>query len=333
MSATAGRPAADESDAGAQPPTETRSPDEAPFMRRPLVYLVGALTGLALGLNWPVMAAGVDLLPPLWLSAARLAGGGLVLGVFVAASGRLRVPERREYPLMANITLLRLAAVTSFVLLALQFTPPGRSSVLVYSSVLWAAPLARWLLQERVTPLRQAGVVAGLFGVVLIVSPWELDWSDHDLLIGYGLLMAAAIIQAFSTVHIRGHRWAVPPLSYMPWQLVGAGVGVAGAALLMHGLPTHVEFTWEIAGMLGYQALIASAFGFWGVLTVSRNLPAVSSQLILMSAPAVGVAASSLILGEALDAGLIVGMLLIFAGVVVGMASSGPGPRPDAHAG
>lgn len=313
--------------------TGTRTATEAAFMRRPLVYLVGALTGLALGLNWPVMSAGVDLLPPLWLSAARLGGGGLVLGIFVAASGRLRVPERREYPLMATITLLRLAAVTSFVLLALQFTPPGRSSVLVYSSVLWAAPLARWLLRERVTPLRQAGVVAGLVGVVLILSPWELDWSDHDLLIGYALLLAAAIIQAFSTVHIRGHRWPVPPLSYMPWQLVGAGVAVAGVALLFEGIPTHVDLTWQIAGMLSYQAVIASAFGFWGVLTVSRNLPAVSSQLILMSAPAVGVVASSLILGEALDAALLVGMLLIFAGVVVGMLSGGQTPRPETHSG
>jgi len=70
--------------------------DEAPFMRRWLVYVVGALTGLALGLNWPVMSAGVDLLPPLWVSAVRLGGGGLVLGAFVAASGLLRVPERRD---------------------------------------------------------------------------------------------------------------------------------------------------------------------------------------------------------------------------------------------
>ena len=80
-------------------------------------------------------------------------------------------------------------------------------------------------------------------------------------------------------------------------------------------------------------AVIASAFGFWGVLTVSRNLPAVSSQLILMSAPAVGVVASSLILGEALDAALLVGMLLIFAGVVVGMLSGGQAPRPETHSG
>jgi drug/metabolite transporter (DMT)-like permease len=302
-------------------------------MRRPLVYLVGALTGLALGLNWPVMSAGVDLLPPLWLSAARLAGGGLVLGAFVAASGLLRVPERRDYPLMVSITLLRLAAVTSFVLLALQFTPPGRSSVLVYSSVLWAAPLARWLLRERVTALRQAGVVAGLVGVVLIVSPWELDWSDRDLLIGYGLLMAAAVLQAFSAVHIRGHRWAVSPVSYMPWQLGGAGLSVAAAALLFEGVPAGIDLTWEVGGILGYQALIASAFGFWGVLTVSRNLPAVSSQLILMSAPAVGVVASWLVLGEALDAGLVVGMLLIFAGVAAGMLSAGQGQRPDPHGG
>jgi drug/metabolite transporter (DMT)-like permease len=307
--------------------------DEVPFMRRPAVYAIGVLSGLALGFNWPVMAAGVDLLPPLWLSAARLAGGGLVLGVAVAAAGKLRVPQRRDYGVMATITLLRLAVVTSFVLLALQFTPPGRSSVLVYSSVLWTAPLARWLLGEKVTPLRQAGVVAGIVGVVIIVSPWRFDWSNHDLMIGYAFLMTAALVQAFSAVHIRGHQWAVSPLSYMPWQLVGAGLAVAVAAILVEGSPANIEVSWEAAAILGYQALIASAFGFWGVLTVTRNLPAVSSQLILMVAPAAGVAASAVVLSEAPDLGLIVGMLLIFAGVMAGMLSGGEGAQrvPDTH--
>lgn len=290
-------------------------------MRRPLVFVVGILTGLALGLNWPVMSVGVGLLPPLWLGAARLVGGGVILGVALAITGRLRVPQRRDYPVMATIMFVRLGIVTSFVFLALQFTPPGRSSVLVYSSVLWAAPLGRWLLRERVTPLRQAGVTAGVIGVLIIVAPWHLDWSDTDLVIGYALLVTASIAQALGTVHVRGHRWAVPPLSFMPWQFVGAGMALALAASLLEGSPGAIEITWETSGILAYQSLIASAFGFWGVLTVSRSLPAVSSQLILMSAPAVGVGASALLLGERLDLALFGGMALIFAGVVVGVLS------------
>jgi drug/metabolite transporter (DMT)-like permease len=82
-----------------------------------------------------------------------------------------------------------------------------------------------------------------------------------------------------------------------------------------------------VAGILGYQAIIASAFGFWGVLTVTRNLPAVSSQLILMVAPAAGVGASAIVLRESLDAGLVVGMVLIFAGVLAGMLTGGDGAR------
>ena len=59
---------------GARPPAAAPA-QEVPFIRRPVVYVVGLLTGLALGLNWPVMALAVDVRPPLWLAAARLAGG------------------------------------------------------------------------------------------------------------------------------------------------------------------------------------------------------------------------------------------------------------------
>ena len=239
----------------------------------------------------------------------------------LAATGKLRVPDRRDYGVMATLMVLRLAVVTSFVFLALQFTPAGRSSVLVYSSVLWAAPLGRWLLGERVTAVRQAGVVAGIVGVVIIVSPWDFDWNDRDLIIGYSLLLAASVAQSLGAVHIRGHTWHVQPLSYMPWQLVGSGLGLAVLAVLLEGSPHRIEPSWTSAWILGYQCLIASAFGFWGVLTVSRNLPAVSSQLILMSAPAVGVVTSAVLPDERVDLALLVGMVLIFAGVLAGMLS------------
>ena len=301
-------------------------------MRRPVVYVIGALTGLALGLNWPVMAVGVELLPPLWLASARLTGGGVVLGVGLALLGRLRRPQRRDYPVMATIMIVRLGMVSAFVFLGLLFVPPGRSSVLVYSSVLWAAPLGRWLLKERVTRLRQAGVVAGLMGVIVLVSPWRLDFSDQDLIIGYLFLFGAAVSQAIGAIHVRGHRWAVSPLSLMPWQLTGAGILMAGVAWLLEG-PIAVDPGWLELGVVGYQAVFGSAFGFWGVLTVSRNLPAVSSQLLLMCTPVIGVISSVVFVDESLTPALIVGMLLIFLGVGASIVADRRGtqrpPEPD----
>ena len=39
-----------------------------------------------------------------------------------------------------------------------------------------------------------------------------------------------------------------------------------------------------------YQIFLGSAFGFWGLLTISRSLPAITTNLLLMAVPVVGLA-------------------------------------------
>ena len=301
--------------------------EELPFLRRRLVYLVGVFTILAMGLSWPVMSVGVETLPPLWLSAVRVAGGGICMAIPLAVAGRLTLPSRHEYPVLATVMLVRLAFVTGLVFTALQFVPPGRSSVLVYTSVLWTAVFARWFLRERITRLRLAGVVVGVSGVVVLVAPWSLDWSNRDLLIGYAMLLAAAVAQAIAAVHVRGHRWAVSPLTLIPWQLTGAGLILAVVALLTDGIPP-LRFSPLELGVITYQVLIASALGLWGTLTVTRNLPATTSQLMLMAVPAVGVATSTLLLDEPLTLTALLGMLLVFVGAAGSLFGDGEEQLP-----
>ena len=306
---------------------QNRGEGELPFLRRRLVYVVGLFTILAMGFSWPVMSVGVSTLPALWLSTVRLAGGGICITIALALTGRLTAPPRQEYPVLATVMLVRLAFVTGLVFTALRFVPPGRSSVLVYTAVLWTAVFAGWFLGERITRLRVAGVVVGASGVVVLVAPWSFDWSDRNLLIGHAMLLAAAVAHAVGAVHIRGHRWSVSPVTLMPWQLTGAGLILAVAAFLTEGLPP-VRFSALELGVIAYQVLIASALGFWGTLTVTRNLPATTSQLMLMAVPAIGVAASALLLAEPLTLTAVLGMLLVFVGATASLTGDSEDVSP-----
>ena len=297
----------------------SRSHDQSPVMRRPAVYLLAAATVTVLGLNWPIMSAGVDLVPALWLAAFRMAGAAVVVAAAMAVRGIPR-PRAADRPILWSVGLVRLALVTALVFSALEFVPPGRSSILVYTASLWTAPLAVAFLHERLTGHRMVGLALGSVGVLLLVEPWALDWGDTHLVLGLGMLLLAAVANAASTVHVRAHRWAGTPFELMPWQLAVAAVPIAILAAAIEGLP-DIRWTTATVGVVAYQILLGSAFGFWGLLTISRSLPAITTNLTLMAVPVVGLVSSIAIANEQLTAAVAVSLVLILAGVGLGVLS------------
>ncbi|HET9672763.1 MAG TPA: DMT family transporter [Actinomycetota bacterium] len=293
--------------------------EQSPVMRRPAVYVLAVGTVAVLGLNWPIMAHGVDLVPPLWLAAFRMAGAAIVVGAVMLPRG-IGSPSREDRAILWSVGLVRLSLVTALVFSALEFVPPGRSSILVYTASLWTVPLAVAFLHERLTPLRIAGLAVGSVGVVLLLEPWTLDWGDDRLVLGLAMLVIAAVGNASTTVHIRAHRWSGTPLQLMPWQLAIAAIPIAAIALALEGVPT-IRWTAGTVAVIGYQILLASAFGFWGLLTISRSLPAITTNLTLMAVPVVGLASSVPLAGERLTVALAASLVLILAGVALGVAS------------
>ncbi len=302
--------------------------DQAPVMRRPAVYLLAAATVAVLGLNWPIMAEGVDLVPPLWLAAFRMGGAALVVAAVMSTRGIPR-PRAADRPILWSVGLVRLALVTALVFSALEFVPPGRSSILVYTASLWTVPLAVAFLHERLTSFRIAGLALGSAGVVLLFEPWALDWSDTQVLVGLGMLLVAAVANAATTVHIRAHRWAGTPFELMPWQLGVAAVPVAILAAAIEGMP-DIRWTTATVAIVAYQILLGSAFGFWGLLTISRSLPAITTNLTLMAVPVVGLLSSIAIADERLTPAVAASLVLILMGVGLGRALGPPARDPVA---
>ena len=295
------------------------------------MYVLAGGTIAVLGLNWPIMSIGVDHVPPLWLAALRIGGAAIVVGAVAIARG-IAAPPRADRPILWSVGLVRLALVTALVFSALAIVPPGRSSILVYTSSLWTVPIAVAFLYERLTSLRAVGLLLGTIGVVLLLEPWSLDWGNRDLLVGIGMLLVAAVANAATTVHIRAHRWAGTPLGLMPWQMAVATVPIAALAVLVEGSPAIVWDTPTVA-IAVYQVFLGSAFGFWGLLTISRSLPAITTNLLLMAVPVVGLASSIAITDESLTVAVAVSLVLILVGVGLGVASDrrqGEPMAPDA---
>lgn len=295
-------------------------PAEPPVMRTPAVYLLGAATVIVLGANWPIMAHGVTVMPAEWLAALRLGGAAMLVAAIMAVRRRIRRPRRHDLPILFSVGVIRLAVVTTSVFAALRFVPPGRSSILVYASTLWTAPMAAIVLHERLTALRVAGLALGCAGLVLLLEPWSLDWSDGRTVAGFGLLLFASIMSAATTVHVRAHSWRGTPLELMPWQLGVAALPITVLALALHGRP-QVVWTLSTVGIVAYQIALASAFAVWGAITLMRSVPAISANLILMAVPVVGLLSSIVFVDESASTAVAFSLALVLGGVGLGLLS------------
>jgi drug/metabolite transporter (DMT)-like permease len=293
-------------------------PDAPPVLRAWAVYPLLAIVVVALGINWPFLTIGLREIDALWLTAYRVVGSAVVLWLAARLRGPVRLPARQDRPVVLSVGIFRLSVVTMLALTALELIPPGRSSILIYTSSLWAVPVAAVWLGEGLTLPRLAGLVVGLSGLGVLLDPSRMDWTDPGVLAGHGLLLAAAVVTAVVSVHIRGHRWAASPLDLMPWQIALAVPPVVVMALVVEGPPT---FGWSPVTVLIvlYQMVVATPFTVWGLQTVLRRVQAITTNLALIAVPLVGVLAAALLVDEALTARSVVSLVLIGLGVWIGV--------------
>ncbi len=300
--------------------TSGNEPRHERRLTRPALYLLLATVVLLLGLNWPIMATGLESITPIWLGVFRVAGALLVILFISAATGNITKPPKRDLPMIVSLAVFRLSVVFVLVFTALQLVPAGQASVVVWTTSLWTVPIAAVWLGEKMSRRRWTGLVIGIVGVVVIAKPWGSDWTEPGVAAGYGLLILAAIILAATAVHIRAHRWTIEPLQAIPWQLAGAGVILIVTALAVEGPPV-IDWTPQLAGIVAYQGILATGVAFWATIVILRNLAAVSANLTLMAVPVLGVVSSAIILGEEITTALILGMAMILAGVALNVLS------------
>ena len=285
-----------------------------------------SLAILGWGLTWPINKALLADLSPTWLAAIRSAVGTAALVALALPGGRLAVPPREDWPVVASIALLHMVGFALLAAIGLQHVPVGRSVVLAYTTPLWVMPAAALLLGERLTLRRLAGVAAGLLGLGLLFNPGALDWSDRSALLGHSLLLVAALCWAGSIVHIRAHAWRSTPFQLVPWEALLATVVLVAIALASGPWPSVAWNGRMLLLMLG-TSILGVALPYWAVAMAGRNLPAIGVSLGLLGTPIVGIVVANLALGEVPEALVWVALGCVLGGAALGIVDDRPGRR------
>ena len=283
-----------------------------------------AVVVLAWGTCWPVNKALLDHMPPLWSLALRSVVSAMALFPLAFATTGLSVPKRQDAPVLFSIVLLHMIGFAVLATLALQFVQAGRSTVLAYTSVLWAPLLAALFLGERVSPRRAIGLGLGILGLMVIFNPLTFDWSNGRAVFGNAALLLGALLWGISIVHNRAHVWHASPFQLAPWQALLAAAILIAIAWVAEGVP---EIDWSVRSvlLLLFAGIPGTALAYWAVAVASSSLPAATTSIGLLGTPAVSVIVSMVMLGEQPTVPLILALMLILAGVIVGMSGRGEG--------
>ena len=275
-------------------------------------HLLLALLISSWAISWPLIKIGVATVPPIWYACFRYAIAAACLFPLVAARREAALPPRADWPLVAVSAVLQMAAYSALGALALTVLPPGRASVLAFSTPLWVVPLAAWWLRERASRAALFGTGLGMLGVLAIAAP-AFHADSREQLFAYALLLGAAVSWAISIVAVRAHRFTASPLALAPWQMLVAAGLLLPVALAVEGAPQPLGASG--AASLAFVAPVATAFAYWAVVEVGRHFRAAVLSMALLAAPPLGILISALALGESVGASLIAGMLVIAAGI------------------
>lgn len=268
--------------------------------------------------SWPVIKIGVGQIPPVWYGCLRYSAAALILFGVVIARGDLALPPRSDLPLVVVSGVLQMAAYSALTGLALTTLPPGRASVLAFSTPIVVAPLAAWRLGERLRPKIAAGMAIGCAGIAAIASP-SLALGGEQML-AYAMLIGAATAWAITIVTVRGHRFTSSALSLAPWQMLIAAGLLLPIALSVEGAPRRVSIVG--AATLAYVAPVATAFAYWAVVEAGRRFTASTMSMALLATPSVGLLISAWALNEPINTSLLTGVALTAIGIRLTLATA-----------
>jgi drug/metabolite transporter (DMT)-like permease len=278
-----------------------------------------AVVVLAWGTLWPINKALLAYMPPIWSIALRTCISALTLFAISLLVTGIAAPKRADAPVLVSMVVLHMVGFTILCQLALQVVPAGQSTVLAYTSVLWAPLGAALFLGERLTWRRATGLALGVLGLATIFNPVAFDWGDRGAVAGNAALLIAAALWASSIVHNRSHHWRSTPFQLAPWQALLASAILVPVAFAFEG-PPHVTWNATSLSMLLYAGIPGTALAYWAAAVSSSELPASTTSLGLLAAPAISIVVALLLLGEQPTLTLIVALVLILAGMAVGIS-------------
>ncbi|HEX5830989.1 MAG TPA: DMT family transporter, partial [Gemmatimonadaceae bacterium] len=251
-------------------------------------------------------------LGPFPLAAGRVMLAALVLWAGMRAFGQ-RPAIRANARKLLVLGALNAAVPFSLIAAAELRLTASLAAMLNATVPLWGALFGVLWLGERVTVRRAAGLVLGVVGVGVLVG-WSPMAMSTGTLLSVGAMLAATCAYALAGVYTKRALGGVPASTLALGQQLAAAAWLVAPALwrLPQAQPTRPAMLALLALAL-LSTTVAYLLYFHLIAAIGPTKASTTAYLL----PVFGTVWGALFLGEAVSAGMLVGLAVVLGSVLL----------------
>jgi DME family drug/metabolite transporter/O-acetylserine/cysteine efflux transporter len=271
---------------------------------------------LVWGVNFVVIAIGLDAMPPL------LMGGLRFLLVAVIGCWFVKWPQMPLYWIIGYALTLSFAQF-AFLFLAMSVgMPAGLASLILQSQALFTLIFAFLILKEYIKINQVIAILVSGSGLAII----GVSNNDNQMtVIGFLMTLMAAACWAVGnlvtrTISQKGYKADV---NLVIWSALIASVPFFISSFILEGseliTSSLINISWQAIASLLYLAVVATMVGYslWSYL-LSRY-PAGQVAPLTLGVPVVGLISAAVFLNENLNITQLIGVIIVMLGLFINM--------------
>lgn len=250
---------------------------------------------------------------PLYGAVLRAVPAGLLL-----LAVRRRLPTGSWWWRSMVLGTLNMGAFFALIYLAAQLLPTSVASTVMATSPVAMMLLAWSILSERPRVLSLVGAGLGITGVCVMLLTGVGRINPGGVLASVAAMTMSSVgyVLAKKWSAAQGGRGPIDVLSLTAWQLLAGGLVLIPIAAVVEGAPPALS-AGAVFGF-AYVSVIATAVAFVAWFSGLRHLSAGAVGLIGLLNPVTGVLLGTSLAGDALTLQQVLGLVLVFGGILLG---------------
>lgn len=258
------------------------------------ILLLVALT-IGWGTTWPFMKIVLGELGPWWFRGGLAPISAVILVAIAHFSPGGFTSPRGQWGSMILASVFTVTAWSVFSAFGVSLMGASHATILGFTMPLWAFLFGLYLLQDRPSVQRFAGLVAGIAGVAVLVSEDLGTFRTSPL--GIVVMLLGAASWGLGTVLQKKADWNISDWSIAAWMMIVGGLPITAMAFVEEGIPSQALSLRASLSLL-YILVVPTIFCRYAWVKIVRLVPVSVSSVGILMTPVVSVISSNLILDE-----------------------------------
>lgn len=255
-------------------------------------------------------------LPVFTVVVCRVALAAVILLAVLRLTGQRLPRSGKVWAAFFGMGMLNNVIPFSLIVAGQQSVASGVASILNAATPLFGVIFAHLLTQdEKLTPLKLAGVIVGFLGVAVMIGPDAISGLGGNLA-AQMMILAGAASYAFAGIFGRRFKaMGVLPMATATGQVIASSIILLPLVLVIDRPWTLPAPGWDaIAALIGVAA-ISTAFAYFLYFRILASAGATNLLLVTFLIPISAILLGTAFLSEALLPRQIAGMALIGLGL------------------